>query len=182
MNWVQAIFQIDSDTSLLKVDELPFIIFSQQIIMSSYKLTYFNGGGRGETTRLIFHVVGQAFVDNRIEFSEWPKLKPSKCFFSFIIRVLWWLLRWLTQNSLYLLKNSVNGQSLSQVSVYLFIIFAMTAGIWEKVKKGHASSHKANWKLTTSPQKLPISTHFFHIFFQERPWMEVPWYLPISQH
>ncbi len=46
--------------------------------MSTYKLTYFNGGGRGETTRLIFHVAGQAFVDNRVEFSEWPEIKPSE--------------------------------------------------------------------------------------------------------
>ena len=45
--------------------------------MSSYKLTYFNGGGRAETIRLIFHVAGQKFEDDRFPPSEWPERKPS---------------------------------------------------------------------------------------------------------
>lgn len=38
--------------------------------MSNYKLTYFNGRGRAELTRLIFHAVGQSFIDERI--TDWP--------------------------------------------------------------------------------------------------------------
>nr|QUF59417.1 glutathione S-transferase GSTS12/13-2 [Brachionus angularis] len=43
--------------------------------MSSYKLTYFNGRGRAEITRLIFAAAGVEFEDVRYEFSEWPNKK-----------------------------------------------------------------------------------------------------------
>ncbi|XP_013390342.1 uncharacterized protein LOC106158790 [Lingula anatina] len=42
-----------------------------------YKFTYFNGAARGELSRLVLVAGGQEFTDNRIEFSQWPALKPS---------------------------------------------------------------------------------------------------------
>ena len=40
-------------------------------------LTYFNVHGRGEAIRMLFHHAGAEFVDNRIEFSEWPAIKHN---------------------------------------------------------------------------------------------------------
>ncbi|WAR26385.1 SCRY1-like protein, partial [Mya arenaria] len=45
--------------------------------MPSYKLTYFNGRGRGEISRLLFAAAGKAFEDNRIEFANWGGLKKD---------------------------------------------------------------------------------------------------------
>ena len=45
--------------------------------MSEYKLTYFNGRGRAEFTRLIFTAAGQKFTDERFELSEWPSKKAG---------------------------------------------------------------------------------------------------------
>lgn len=45
--------------------------------MPSYKLTYFNGKGRAEISRIIFAAAEQAFEDKRIEQSDWPALKPT---------------------------------------------------------------------------------------------------------
>lgn len=45
--------------------------------MPTYKLTYFNLKGKGETIRLSFHAAGIPFEDKRIEFAEWPALKPT---------------------------------------------------------------------------------------------------------
>jgi len=45
--------------------------------MASYKLTYFNGRGRAEVTRLIFVVTGQNFEDVRIEQDDWPSHKSE---------------------------------------------------------------------------------------------------------
>lgn len=45
--------------------------------MPSYKLTYFNGKGRGECARLLFAAAGVKFEDDRIEFANWPALKPK---------------------------------------------------------------------------------------------------------
>jgi glutathione S-transferase len=44
---------------------------------TTYKLTYFNVTGRGETIRLIFAAAGIKFEDNRIQGSEWATLKTS---------------------------------------------------------------------------------------------------------
>lgn len=46
--------------------------------MPNYKLTYFNGRGRAEMSRLIFAQAGVPYEDVRIERDAWPKLKPSK--------------------------------------------------------------------------------------------------------
>ena len=46
--------------------------------MSSFKLTYFNGRGRGEIARMMFAAKGQKYTDERIDFKDWPALKPSK--------------------------------------------------------------------------------------------------------
>jgi len=44
----------------------------------SYKLTYFNGRGRAELSRLIFAQAGVPYEDVRIEGAQWPQLKPSE--------------------------------------------------------------------------------------------------------
>ncbi|XP_063314689.1 hematopoietic prostaglandin D synthase [Pelobates fuscus] len=45
--------------------------------MPTYKLTYFNFKGRAELIRYIFAYKNTEYEDVRIEFSEWPALKPS---------------------------------------------------------------------------------------------------------
>jgi len=53
----------------------------------SYKLTYFNGRGRAEFSRLIFAQAGVKYEDVRIERAAWAELKPSQlnalCYASF---------------------------------------------------------------------------------------------------
>ena len=41
------------------------------------KLTYFAIEGRGETARLAFHIAGVKFEDIRVEFKDWPTVKPT---------------------------------------------------------------------------------------------------------
>lgn len=41
------------------------------------ELTYFNHEGRGEKVRIALDLAGLEFTDKRIEFQEFPKLKPS---------------------------------------------------------------------------------------------------------
>ncbi len=53
--------------------------------MSSYKLQYFNGRGLAECSRLMFHLAGVAFEDDRIQTSEndrsaWLNIKESMPF------------------------------------------------------------------------------------------------------
>jgi len=43
----------------------------------SYKLHYFNLRARGELTRWIFAYANQEYEDHRIEFDQWPTIKPS---------------------------------------------------------------------------------------------------------
>jgi len=45
--------------------------------MPSYKLTYFNGRGRAECSRLLFAAAGKAYEDCRVVREEWLKLKPT---------------------------------------------------------------------------------------------------------
>jgi len=44
--------------------------------MPTYKLTYFNGRGRAEISRLIFAQAGVKYEDVRVK-DEWPELKPK---------------------------------------------------------------------------------------------------------
>ncbi|GAB1604680.1 S-crystallin SL11-like [Argonauta hians] len=45
--------------------------------MPTYKLTYFNGKGRAELTRLLFTAADVQFTDDRIDYyTDWPDLKP----------------------------------------------------------------------------------------------------------
>ncbi|CAH1101304.1 unnamed protein product [Psylliodes chrysocephalus] len=43
----------------------------------SYKLLYFNFTGRGEPLRLLLAYGGIPFEDNRFEWDDWPKIKPT---------------------------------------------------------------------------------------------------------
>ncbi|CAF0935377.1 unnamed protein product [Rotaria sordida] len=45
--------------------------------MSTYKLYYFNGGGRAEVSRLIFAAAGQKYEDIRYERNEWSSHKSE---------------------------------------------------------------------------------------------------------
>ena len=45
--------------------------------MSSYKLVYFEGKGRGEVSRLIFAQAGVEYEDKRVSKEEWAQLKPT---------------------------------------------------------------------------------------------------------
>jgi glutathione S-transferase len=45
--------------------------------MSTYKLSYFNGRGWAETSRLIFAAAGQKFEDVRYEHEHWPEHKAE---------------------------------------------------------------------------------------------------------
>lgn len=42
-----------------------------------YKLIYFNLRARAEPLRLIFAYAGIKYTDQRVEFADWPGLKPS---------------------------------------------------------------------------------------------------------
>jgi len=44
---------------------------------TDYKLTYFNGRGRGEIIRLVLTAAGVPFEDKRIDISDWPTAKPK---------------------------------------------------------------------------------------------------------
>ena len=47
---------------------------------AKFKLTYFNGRGRGELSRLILAQAGVDYEDHRVGFDEWKSgLKESKC-------------------------------------------------------------------------------------------------------
>ncbi len=45
-----------------------------------YKIVYFNGRGKAEVSRLLFHLVDQHFEDVRIERQDWPSYKPHMPF------------------------------------------------------------------------------------------------------
>merc|ERR1711860_114756 len=60
---------------------VPFCIDRRLLLctlaMPSYKLTYFDGRGRGEISRMLFAAGGKPFVDDRISFDKWGELKPK---------------------------------------------------------------------------------------------------------
>lgn len=45
--------------------------------MPTYKLTYFNVTGLGESLRYMLNHCGIKFEDVRLNFDDWPKHKPS---------------------------------------------------------------------------------------------------------
>ena len=45
--------------------------------MVKYTLNYFDTAGRGETIRLLFHVVGAEFNDNRLAGEQWAASKSD---------------------------------------------------------------------------------------------------------
>jgi glutathione S-transferase len=48
--------------------------------MATYKLTYFNGKGRAEISRLVFAAAGKSYEDKRITSADWQTLKQGNCF------------------------------------------------------------------------------------------------------
>ena len=48
--------------------------------MVQYKYNYFAVRGRGEMIRLLLVDAGQDFINNRIEFADWPALKSQTPF------------------------------------------------------------------------------------------------------
>lgn len=44
----------------------------------AYKLSYFSITALGEPIRFLFSYAGIEFEDNRIEYEQWPQIKPSK--------------------------------------------------------------------------------------------------------
>lgn len=48
--------------------------------MPTYKLIYFNVRGRAEAIRLVLAASGTKYEDVRIEFEQWPALKPTTTF------------------------------------------------------------------------------------------------------
>ena len=48
--------------------------------MPSYKLTYFDGRGRAEISRLIFAAAGVEYTDERVK--DWPAGKDRKLVFN----------------------------------------------------------------------------------------------------
>merc|ERR1739844_802286 len=53
-----------------------FFSAHKHIIKKILKM-YFGARGRGELSRFILAYAGRDFEDNRIQFSEWPALKPK---------------------------------------------------------------------------------------------------------
>ena len=47
-------------------------------MVGKYKLTYFDGPGRGELIRLVFSAAKVEFEDDRFAFDAWPTIKPSE--------------------------------------------------------------------------------------------------------
>ncbi|KAH3881108.1 hypothetical protein DPMN_005030 [Dreissena polymorpha] len=45
--------------------------------MATYKVSYFDGKGRGEIIRLVFSAAGKNFEDHRVKGEDWPKFKPE---------------------------------------------------------------------------------------------------------
>ncbi|XP_021186079.3 glutathione S-transferase 2 [Helicoverpa armigera] len=48
--------------------------------MPKYVITYFNGKGVAESSRLLMAYGGEEFEDRRVSFQEWPELKPKTLF------------------------------------------------------------------------------------------------------
>ena len=56
-----------------------------------YKLSYFDIEGRGELSRLMFALKGEAFEDERIKPETWPEYKKRKykyLYFLFFLNIL----------------------------------------------------------------------------------------------
>ena len=51
---------------------------------TSYKLLYFNIGGRGEVLRVVLRHAGVEFEDKIITFDEWPQYKNNRRFTNYL--------------------------------------------------------------------------------------------------
>ena len=59
------------------VGHILYCLLQSESMPPVYKLTYFHGRGRGEVSRIMFAQAAVEYVDDRIELSAWPALKPS---------------------------------------------------------------------------------------------------------
>ena len=55
---------------------------------SSYKLLYFNIGGRGEVLRVVLRHAGVEFEDKIITFDEWPQYKSNRKFTDYLLYLM----------------------------------------------------------------------------------------------
>ena len=60
--------------------------------MPNYTLHYFNGRGRAEILRMMFHMAGVKYLDKRYEFSDWDRCRNGKeillCVLSYPITII----------------------------------------------------------------------------------------------
>lgn len=79
MSWpvrvLKSTFSIFSPRAIIKSRQGLYIDIT--VIMSNYKLIYFNARGRAEVSRLIFAQAGVEYEDKRVAGEEWAKLKPT---------------------------------------------------------------------------------------------------------
>ena len=56
--------------------------------MPKYTLHYFDTRGRGEISRLIMNAGGIPYTEKRIQFQDWPGIKPTTVLGQVILLVL----------------------------------------------------------------------------------------------
>jgi glutathione S-transferase len=56
--------------------------------MPQYTLHYFDLRGRAEISRLIMNAAGIPYTEKRIQFQDWPAIKPTTVLGQVILRIL----------------------------------------------------------------------------------------------
>jgi len=109
--------------------------------MGKPELTYFDGPGRGQLTRLAFAVGGVEFIDTRIAQGDWPAVKgnpdsaPGKCF-----------------GSMPTIKHGSFLVSQSQATAS----YAAELGIW---KQGRLGEDRATVAVNRSVEMMVLGAH-----------------------
>ena len=87
--WLTCQYKFQAGIYLVLRQDLPSVeaqhfvlIGSQQVeskvTMPNYTLHYFNGRGRAEIMRMMFHMAGVKYMDKRYEFSDWDRCRNGK--------------------------------------------------------------------------------------------------------